>query len=786
MKYSIKTNILTIFLLLIGVVFISLLTTQYHFNSKLAIASTDKSFEAITLNVTDYIDNHNQRINNTLKANYNNTHLNEKIDFDYKHPALYHLVQVLTINQGMSSIYFAQKNSSFYKLTNIQSSPALDNINVPKRAKWVITISIYNQTQYTFLDENLGLIKTIHKKVLYNPLTRPWYIRAISSKQPIRTEVYMFHELDVMGITYAQELQKKGTVLAIDYTVTKLNQILSIQQLNQSSEVFVFDTNGRVIASSHNYPVTLYNNTQEKIDDALFKAFKSNKDSKTIKYTQNNIHNLSVYTSLDYQGLYLGIKLDSDILLAPYNKNMQYLFIISLLILILTIPLILFSTNLIIYPIQKLIVENKKIQHRDFQNVTAIKTHIIEFQELSTSLLNMSRSINEYQASQRALLDSIVKLIAEAVDAKSPYTGGHCNRVPEIAQLLVNEANKSNDGVFKEFTLESEDDLREFKIGSWLHDCGKVTTPEYVVDKSTKLETINDRIHEIRTRFEVLWRDAQITYLEAKLNGGDSSTALNTLNATQEKLIEDYEFIANSNIGGEFMSSDKQDRIREIAKTEWTRHFDDSLGLGEVEILRYDKDNAQSLPAQEKLLSDKKQHLIKRENFDYEAYEKNGFKEEVPEYLYNYGEVYNLCIAKGTLSPEERYKINEHVILTIKMLEKIPFPSQMTKIPEYAGTHHETLTGSGYPRKLSASDLSIPARIMALADVFEALTASDRPYKKAKTLSESVKILSFMVKDKHLDEDVFKLFLQSDLHNVYAKRYLKPEQIDEVDIEQYL
>jgi len=250
--------------------------------------------------------------------------------------------------------------------------------------------------------------------------------------------------------------------------------------------------------------------------------------------------------------------------------------------------------------------------------------------------------------------------------------------------------------------------------------------------------------------------------------------------------LEDFEFIASANIGGEYMSPDKQERVRTIANQEWTRNFDDSLGLGEVEILRYDKENAPVLPAREKLLSDKTQHIIKRENFDYEGYERDGFKEEVPENLYNYGEVYNLCIDKGTLSAEERYKINEHVILTIKMLEKIPFPSQMTKIPEYAGTHHETLTGSGYPRKLSAEDLSIPARIMALADVFEALTASDRPYKKAKTLSASVKILSFMVKDKHIDEDVFKLFLRSDLHNVYAKRYLKPEQIDEVDIEQYL
>ena len=465
---------------------------------------------------------------------------------------------------------------------------------------------------------------------------------------------------------------------------------------------------------------------------------------------------------------------------------MKYSLIISFILLVLIIPIIFFAVNIIVKPIQALIGEHEKVKHRKFDKVNKIETNIIEFIELSESQVSMSHSIAQYQKSQEEMLDAIVKLIAEAVDKKSPYTGGHCKRVPEIAQLLVAKASASKEGIFKEFTLEDKEALREFEIGAWLHDCGKVTTPEYVVDKSTKLETINDRIHEVRTRFEVLWRDAQIDYLEAKLSGSDAEEALTILHETQERLQEDFAFIASANIGGEYMSPEKQEKVRSIGAQEWLRHFDDSLGLGEVEMLRYDKKNTQNLPAKEKLLSDKKQHIIKREYFDYKAYEEDGFKEEVPEYLYNHGEVYNLCIEKGTLSAEERYKINEHVIMTIKMLEKIPFPSGMSKIPEYAGTHHETLIGTGYPRKLTKDELSIPARIMALADVFEALTASDRPYKKAKTLSESVKILSFMVKDEHLDADIFRLFLENDLHNVYAKIYLKPEQIDEVDIEQFL
>ena len=206
-----------------------------------------------------------------------------------------------------------------------------------------------------------------------------------------------------------------------------------------------------------------------------------------------------------------------------------------------------------------------------------------------------------------------------------------------------------------------------------------------------------------------------------------------------------------------------------------------------LESIRYPKntDNT-TLPVTEKLLDDKPEHVVPRENFDYEAYEASHFKLEVPKDLYNYGEVYNLCIEKGTLTKEERYKINEHVIMSIKMLENIPFPKELSRVAEYAGTHHETLIGTGYPRQLTKEDLSIPARITAIADIFEALTASDRPYKKAKTLSSAIKIMSFMVKDKHIDADLFELFLRSGVYQTYANEYLTPEQIDKVNISEYL
>ncbi|WP_050750757.1 HD domain-containing phosphohydrolase [Paramagnetospirillum magneticum] len=386
---------------------------------------------------------------------------------------------------------------------------------------------------------------------------------------------------------------------------------------------------------------------------------------------------------------------------------------------------------------------------------------------------------------QERLMDAMIQILAGAIDAKSPYTGGHCERVPELSLMLAEEACKVTEGSLAEFAFTTPDEWREFKIGAWLHDCGKVTTPEYVVDKATKLETIHNRIHEVRTRFEVLLRDERIRMLEAVAAGTPAPEAEAAFEAAKAVLADDFAFIAECNLGGEFMAPDKVERLKAIATRTWMRHFDDRLGLAHEELRRCEGE-PQPLPTVETLLADKPQHVIPRPTdsalFD-PAY---GFKTKIPENLYNFGEVYNLSVGRGTLSEEERFKINEHIIQTIIMLKQMPFPKHLSRVVEYAGAHHETLVGTGYPRKLAAEDLSIPARITAIADIFEALTASDRPYKKPKTLSECVKILSFFKKDKHVDPDLFDLFLTSGVYRRYAERFLKPEQIDEVDISAYV
>lgn len=329
------------------------------------------------------------------------------------------------------------------------------------------------------------------------------------------------------------------------------------------------------------------------------------------------------------------------------------------------------------------------------------------------------------------LFVSFIKVINIALDEKSPYTHGHCERVPVLTMLLADAAHRAASGPLADFQL-TDADRNELEIAALMHDCGKIATPVHIVDKSTKLEKIFDRIHLVDLRFEVLKRDARIARLEAALAAADPA-ALAALaaerSASETTLDEERDFLRRCNVGGEFMSPTLQQRVRDIAQA---HHWRDPDGR-EAPLL---------------------------------------YPEEVEQ----------LTIAKGTLSADDRRIINEHIAVTIKMLEALPWPKYLRHVPEYAGGHHERMDGKGYPRGLTREQMSVPARIMAIADVFEALTARDRPYKPGKTLTEALTILGRMKEDHHIDPDLFDVFVRERVYLTYAREHLEPEQIDEVDL----
>ncbi|MDQ7990606.1 MAG: HD domain-containing phosphohydrolase [Candidatus Dactylopiibacterium sp.] len=405
---------------------------------------------------------------------------------------------------------------------------------------------------------------------------------------------------------------------------------------------------------------------------------------------------------------------------------------------------------------------------------------VVAFIEALSSTAAVAIETRQLLEAQRALLEAVIQLLAGAIDAKSPYTGGHCQRVPVLTDMLIEAAHAASEGPLRDFRLTPE--LREaVHIGAWLHDCGKVTTPEYVVDKATKLETLYNRIHEIRTRFEVLKRDAEIEFWKARATPPDAAARAG-LEAAWRVLDEEFAFVAACNPGSESLDAASRERLARIAGRRWTRTLDDRLGLSRDELLRLGALPARALPASERLLADKPEHSEPRAPEDMLAADNPwGFNMAVPPLRMNRGELYNLSVERGTLTPEERYLINAHIVQTIIMLERLPFPRHLRNVPEIAGGHHERMDGTGYPRRLRGEQMSVPARTMAIADVFEALTAADRPYKQAKTLSESLGIMARMVREGHLDGDLFALFVRAGVYREYAMRHLRPEQIDAVD-----
>lgn len=322
------------------------------------------------------------------------------------------------------------------------------------------------------------------------------------------------------------------------------------------------------------------------------------------------------------------------------------------------------------------------------------------------------------------LFEGLTNLINTAIDEKSPYTGGHCNRVPELTLMLAEATHAATSGPFADFKM-TDKDRYELKIAGMLHDCGKITTPVHVVDKARKLETIFDRIQLIETRGELLKHQYRIECLEKTVADPASKDKYHAVLSEQlAQVDDDIAFLAKSNVGGERMSPEDVERVKSIG----------AIGLLD--------NNNQAQP----FLSE--------------------------------NEIKNLTIVAGTLTQEERNTINYHIEATIKLLSQLEWPDHLKNVTEYAGGHHERMDGKGYPNGLTKDQMSVQARMMGIADIFEALTAADRPYKKGMPLSQCVSIMKRMQDEGHIDPDLFEVFLNNRIHIDYAHRFLKPEQID--------
>lgn len=364
--------------------------------------------------------------------------------------------------------------------------------------------------------------------------------------------------------------------------------------------------------------------------------------------------------------------------------------------------------------------------------VSAFSHQQMELVRSLASLAAVALTNKQLIENMEELFQGIARLIAKAIDEKSPYTGGHCKRVPELTMMLANAVHQHNSGPLADFVL-TDADRHELSVAGWLHDCGKIATPEHVMDKATKLQTIFDRIELVDAKIEIAKRDFELSlagplYLASHLRDQAQVASLQQQLAQGLAVLDaQREFLRKANIGGEFMDKDDQQQVADLGRQ------------------------------QQICIAGQLQNLLSDNEID------------------------NLSIARGTLTPEERQIINRHMNITVDMLESLPFPKHLQRVPEFACGHHEKMDGTGYPKGLKKEQMSIPARMMAIADIFEALTASDRPYKDGKPLSECLNIMGRMKQNQHIDPDLFDVFIDQKVYLQYAEQFLKPGQLDEID-----
>jgi len=781
-----KQFLLEYSLVILTVVVVALLSTQYYFSSKMVLEFVTKKFVYLAKQSSIIVQEKDKKAKEIVSILANTPILSTPQSFQRREELLKLFSTPMQYNKKIFAIYLSYPDSKYFEVVNIAHSSFIAKMfHAPKNAEWVV-VQLYrdNTTQAKareiahFYDKDFNYISMYSKVTDYNPLKRPWYKEAKDGKgRIVRGSPYMYYRLQKMGITYSMPLSNKQSIIAMDITLDVLSQ--SLRQLKDSTQtdIYMFEDK-QLIASTE--PL------KKRVDPILLKALEHSNKLESYKKDGETYFFMAIPIT---SNLKLIFKAQKGRMMQPYMQSIYAEITVTLLLLLLLIPFIRKLAKGFEQPIEMLMAENEKVKKREFDKVTSIQSNIYELNLFSDSLVDMSKSMKEHEEKQEKLLEAFIHLIGNMIDAKSSYTGEHCKKVPILTKMILDAVNESELESFKDFHIEDRELLKGIEWSSWLHDCGKLIIPNDIIDKATKLEVVYNRIHEIRTRFEVLLRDAHIKYLKALLDGESQDLAQKEFETTKEQLQSDFVFIAEINLGERTLTDQEHARLIAISKRKWERNFSKQIGISwqEKELMQRAEAEEQ-LPVQECLLYDGKEHEIQRSQSDLNLYKKEHIRMQIPELLYNRGELYNLSIPIGTITKEEKFKIQEHAIHTLKILKELPWSDKLKYIVEDAANHHEHLDGTGYPRLLHENRLSVPARIMAIADIFEALTAANRPYKKSKTLSEVIAIMVEMAKSKNIDSEIFKLFIRNKIYLKYAKEYLQENQIDleNIDVEKIM
>jgi len=765
--------------ILLSVVVTILLATQYYFSYQMVLEFATKRFVHLAKQSSFMVQEKDQQSKEIVSLLGHAPMVKDNAYFDDEEALLKFFITPIKQNNKIFAIYIGYPNGNYFEVVNVNHSPTVSTMfNAPKKARWIV-VKVIRQSPLEntakrishFYDKNLQYLSELQEHTEYNPLKRPWYKEAVTHQGEVtRGSPYLYYRLKKMGITYALALEDHKSVIAMDVTLEGLSQFLKELKSTTQAEIYMLE-NDKLIASSE----PSHNTLDPQIVQAL-----SSPNKPIDSYRKDGTAYLYMIVPIAHSSgnLKLAFKVEKAQMMKPYLYLIYVEMAVTFLLMLLLIPLVRYLSKSFTQPINHLMKENEKVKQFDFKSVTPIRSDIDELNQLSESMVAMAHSIQAHELKQEELLEAFIHLIADMIDAKSPYTGEHCKRVPLITNMLLDEANRSTKGELRTFHIDDAEVRKGIEWSAWLHDCGKLVVPDYIIDKATKLETVYNRIHEIRTRFEVCLRDAKIKALRSIIDGVPQKEAYREYYVTKEKLKEEYAFIAQMNMGDFKMTPQAKEKLKKIASTTWERHFPKCIGISWQEHERFQCGPKELLPVKERLIYDDEAHKSRRKKSDYTLYKEADVKMDIPSLLYNEGELYNLTVEHGTITKEEKFKIQEHVIHTLTILRGLPWSDKLKRIVEDAANHHEYLDGTGYPRALKEEQLNIPAKIMVIADIFEALTSTDRPYKHSKTLSEAIDIMIVMAQEHKLDATLLELFIEKEIYLIYAKEHLRPEQID--------
>lgn len=684
------------------------------------------------------------------------------------------LANMMHKNPLYSSVYLGFPNGDLQQFIDLDNA---DNItqqmpeteSESESARWLLISKSYQGKQsiiqYSYFDQSLTLVKE-RQSYKSDGAKLAWYQQALLAQSS-----------PSIGKTYAMTIAKTEAVLALDVNSSSLSNSLKIeteQQDNNLNEFYVFIKNGTILES--NQSTTNTNITPVFSTSVLDELTQHSTNLNTLNsITIEQTAYYAYVAKVDGANNYLAFLIPQKTL---FLSNIHQLIIVGLSGFILTLCLSWLFSSSLTRKLKMLLITVEEAKESRFKKLKTIETGITEFQQLNDLMVEMSYSIKNYQTKQKQQIESFIKLTAQAIGNKSPYTFEQANKVPELAWMLLKAVEESQLPVFNDFKLKNNDQQQSFRITAALHSYDKLTTTQTLVSKSTKLETTYNRIHEIRMRFEILWRDAEIYYYQTSKDHPEQNKSLKEgLIKQQLQLMRDFEFVANTNIGDQTMTEQDIQRLHQIGTQTWLRYFDDRLGLSSIEKMALSTQK-QRLPAQEYLLSNKPEHVIQQHS-----------KNESPEtstLRCNLGELYNLSIPLGTLTEEDKQQLNAYIVKTSSLLDDMPIMIKQHSVPQDLSAYHPALNDAVYLVNSGNKKLSIAEHILGITYIFEALTSINNPQHKIETMSNAIATMHQLAMDKRIDRHIFKLFLSSGIYLTYAKQFLYEQQIDEVDIQQYL